>query len=339
MLLKGREVSRLLVIALAAFLGGYRMLQSGGSTNEESLILQLTASATDDRPTGLRLVMMGDSVTRYQYLSLAYFLRYGYWFDPNETTPNLVNEKSFASAVNASQELEWAHFYAETTKLLSPLEKCDCFREIWHNNFEVDQHVTENRYFFDPDRNNSLVYLQAFGNIRSALHGRITAEDAFRDIPSFQYQHIKSDSLWEYKDWGAALEHYVARMKATHVMMNAGLWAEDFRNNTESRDSIFRALNSTGMVGIWRTTTYENKHKLWGGLADSVMSNLFGDDNVLDVSWTRRLHRKYYWDIMHFSEPAYRVMNEELLKMVGHQFPTGYQVQNMDELLDPSITE
>lgn len=73
MLLKGRDASRLLVIALAALLGGYRMLQSGGSTYEESLLLQLTAPATDDRPTGLRLVMVGDSVMRYQYLSLAYF--------------------------------------------------------------------------------------------------------------------------------------------------------------------------------------------------------------------------------------------------------------------------
>jgi hypothetical protein len=91
-------------------------------------------------------------------------------------------------------------------------------------------------------------------------------------------------------------------------------------------------------VGIWRTTTYTNRHKLWGGKADAVMSNLFGDDHVLDVSWTRQLHRKYYWDIMHFSEPAYRVMNEELLKMVGHQFPSGYQVQNLGELLDPNVS-
>lgn len=71
-------------------------------------------TTNDARPTGLRLVMIGDSITRYQYLSLAYFLRHGRWFDPNKTQAHLVNEKSF---------LGWDNFYQATTNLLSPLEK------------------------------------------------------------------------------------------------------------------------------------------------------------------------------------------------------------------------
>jgi hypothetical protein len=40
-------------------------------------------------PRDLWIAFIGDSVTRYQYLSFVYFLRWGRWFDPEET-PNLV---------------------------------------------------------------------------------------------------------------------------------------------------------------------------------------------------------------------------------------------------------
>lgn len=296
------------------------------------LYLKAPAVTKDARPTGLRLVMIGDSVTRYQYLSLAYFLRYGYWVDPHQVTENLVHEKSFEGG--------WEQFYTETTKLLSPLEKCDCYREEWPNKFEVDEHVVENRYFFDPALNNTLVYLQAYGNKRSArLHGRIFPQDAFRDTQLFEYNHRKTDWLWNIKDWGEAIEQYVSRLNATHVLMNAGLWPTDFDRNKDARDSLFQALNKTGLVGIWRTTTFENDHKQYEGgrRTDAVMPRLFGAEHVLDVSWTKQLDEKFYWDRIHFYEPAYRVLNEELLGMIGHEFPRGYEWQDMRELLDTSI--
>jgi hypothetical protein len=63
------------------------------------------------------------------------------------------------------------------------------------------------------------------------------------------------------------------------------------------------------------------------------MVGLFGD-NVLNVSWTQQLDTKYFWDTKHMLEPAYRVMNEKLLEMTGHEFPSEYKHQNLLELLD-----
>jgi hypothetical protein len=289
----------------------------------------------DASPTGLRLVLIGDSITRYQYLSLAYFLRHGKWFDPKQK-PHLVEEHTYTG--KARKDQGWAYFFRETNRLLSPMEKCDCFRKSWPDIKYVDRYVMENRYFHDPERNNTLSYLQAFGNIISVLHGRISPEEAFHNDWT-EFAHINSTWQWQFSDWGDALEQYVTRLNATHVMMNVGMWPNDFHENKQARDSIVRALKTTGLVGIWRGNTYLVSHDMQPScaMADGAMTNLFGE-KVLNTSWSRRLQQKYFWDSKHFREPVYRVMNEELLEMVGHTFSAEYEKQNVADLQEPNVT-
>jgi hypothetical protein len=45
--------------------------------------LKVAAHLDSTRPSGLRFVFVGDSVDRYQYLSLTYYLRWGIWFGDN----------------------------------------------------------------------------------------------------------------------------------------------------------------------------------------------------------------------------------------------------------------
>jgi hypothetical protein len=285
----------------------------------------------DARPTGLRLVFIGDSITRHQYLSLAYFLRHGKWFNPSEI-PHLVNQNHFIYDPVSRKRRGWATFFSETNKLLSPCERCDCFRNRWTNVTEVDSYVIENRYFYDPERNNTLTYLQGFGNTISGLHGRVSPKDGFRNINSTEYQYINSPYEWRYTDWGVALEKYVPALAATHVLMNVGYWPHDLDTNEQARDSIVNALKKTGLVGIWRTNSYLHDHSIrpLAERADEAMKGLF--DKVLDVNWTSRLHKQMYWDNKHFNEPVYRMMNEELLEMLGHSFPRKYQKQELEPL-------
>lgn len=295
-----------------------------------------SATTSETRPTGLRLALLGDSITRYQYLSLAYFLRHGYFFNPNQSKPHLVNQHTFMR--HAPEGQGWKQFLNQTNQLLSPMEYCDCFRAPWPRMSAVDGNVMENRYFHDPFLNNSVAYIQAFGNSVSSMHGRVLPQDAFRNISSKKFTHENSTWKWSHKDWGEALEKYVAPMNVTHVLMNAGLWPNDFHENKPARDSIVRALQKTGLVGIWRTNTYNTTRGLRPSEvnADESMVGLFGD-NVLNVSWTRRLQTRLYWDKIHFREPVYRVMNERLLEMVGHEFPPNYQKQSLSELYDPDM--
>lgn len=184
---------------LVLFLEKWQIATNTVSTAHKAAMNESNATA---RPTGLRLVMIGDSLTRYQYhQSLAYFLRYGTWFEPNQTDQHyLTIEKTFSS---------WAHFYTETTWLFHPFKKCDCFHKNYYNRQRIDNHLIENRYFFDQEHNNSLVYLSAFGNTFSTIHGRIIPSDAFHDIASFQFNHTKMPVVWKYKDWGTAIDEYI----------------------------------------------------------------------------------------------------------------------------------
>jgi hypothetical protein len=316
---------------------------SSPTTTFSSVIDNQVSQADEDKsgshqPSGIRLVMIGDSITRYQYLSLAYYLRHGHWFDPKEK-PHLVNQNSFMR--KAPKGKGWPRFYNATNQMLAPLEKCDCFRARWPNINAVDGNVMENRYFHDPSRNNSLAYIQAFGNSNSVLHGRLLPEDAFRNISQWKFKHVNSTWKWSYKDWGEALEKLVAPMNATHVQLNAGLWPNDFSTNKPARDSIVKAIDKTGLVGIWRTNTYLTSRELRESSVetDASMVPLFRD-KVLNVSWTQKVDTRFYWDDKHFLEPVYRVMNEELLEMVGHQFPLEYQKQSLSSILtDSTITQ
>ena len=98
-------------------------------------------------PSNLNIMMVGDSVTRYQYLSLVHFLQFGKWVDPT-SVPNMVWEKTHPS---------WNDFYNYTNSLLEPFEQCDCFRNSASANV-----IFENRYFLQPSRNNSVSYIQKF---------------------------------------------------------------------------------------------------------------------------------------------------------------------------------
>jgi hypothetical protein len=97
--------------------------------------------------SGLRVAFVGDSLTRYMYLSLATYLRRGRWITKKDV-PNILEEKQFNN---------WNYFYNYTKNYLQPHEQCDCFRpeQAVHAIYTI-----ENRYFIDPVQDNVLYYIQ-----------------------------------------------------------------------------------------------------------------------------------------------------------------------------------
>ena len=79
-----------------------------------------------DRPTGLRLVMLGDSVDRYQYLSLVYYLRWGQWFNTESTGESPPTFRTFL--FHEKDGGSWNDYFAGTNRILLPYEACDCYR-------------------------------------------------------------------------------------------------------------------------------------------------------------------------------------------------------------------
>lgn len=109
------------------------------------------------------------------YLYLAYFLRYGEWYQAADSTQrNIVNEKTFPS---------WNVFYNHTNSLLRPHELCDSFRRAATTNANL-KIVRENHYFHDAaERDNVLVYIQAFKHL-FPTHGTQDTSTILDRIPN-----------------------------------------------------------------------------------------------------------------------------------------------------------
>jgi hypothetical protein len=309
-------------------------LDAQNVTNRGGTAMLLVDNDEDPRPKHLRLVMVGDSLARYQYISLAYFLKTATWFNTTGQL-NLVWEKEYRS---------WHHFYEHTTNLLSPNERCDCYRPKRLNQ-NTKKIMMENRYFFDEGRDNMVVYLQALGHT-VPMQGRVPAETALYNISGSTFVHEWTNHTWAYRDWDEFVQNYISNLvpKPTHAILNAGAHEHSFaEHGVGSR--LINALKDTGILGIWKTTSYErpdpmeNKTQTQGKgnkESENIMTKLF-HPHILDVGWTSKVKLELYLDQLHFLEPVYQIMNEAMLEMLGHTFPSIYEKQNMSEVLrDPS---
>ena len=69
--------------------------------------------------------MIGDSMTRYQYLSLVHWLEFGEWPPPHRGDsghPSPLIEREWAG---------WPIFFQGTTSMFRGKQKCHCYRVGW----------------------------------------------------------------------------------------------------------------------------------------------------------------------------------------------------------------
>ena len=306
-------------------------------------------------PTNVNIVMIGDSLSRYQYLSLVYFLRWHRWFEPSMEKANLVNEQSFISPFHDDH---YGEFYFQSSRLVQPYELCDCykFQEYMEDNKEeVGKFIIENRYYHDPVLNNTITFIHAYGHA-NVIHGRIPAKDAY-DQSKWDWhkkeknlvEHKYTEPVWEYEEWEQVITQYVAKIEPQphYIVLNAGQWHNFFgptsKEITSQLVSALQELSSAGTtdddpgtVSFWKTTTYKRNGIIMNedsALTDEYMCEVLS--NCLDVSWTKQIRSDLYWDDVHFFEPVYRIMNEEMLSTMGY-LPQGYSKLDRERLMESS---
>jgi hypothetical protein len=287
-------------------------------------------------PCHLNMVFMGDSLTRYMYISLVHFLRFNNtWIQPTDQ-PNMVVAKTYLD----SPELHahWTHFYLQTMAKLAPYENCDCFRAPYRQK----KPICENRYFYDPTRNNTITYIQAFGKA-TPVHGHwldpvraarepsriaLTEEELqthiFQSMNQTQSTQYKIPAVGPMPDnipdiwsggWEFAIESHVKQIQPDVLILNAGKWSNDL-DELEPRQSLVNATRGIPRV-IWKTTTSNVRglYKPQERLVDEAMCGLLECFNI--SSWSMLLANRFYHDKCHYYEPVYRKMNEELFRFLG----------------------
>ena len=272
--------------------------------------LLLNINTTMAVPENLHIALAGDSITRYQYISLVYFLKFGKWIDPDDV-PNMVREKHHDS---------WSNFYEFTKDKLHPFEQCDCFRPEGHKMAMMN----ENRYFKDPIRNNSVSYFQKFGH-KFAFKSQWN----YSDVNNEHELVTKEEDLSyvsETLSWPEFITNFVANLdpKPNVFIFNQGIHpTTDFRTRSMRR-LIVNAIKDSGMISIYKTTTKYRDHNITNnGINETDAIREYEEDfcekadYCLDLSWTWNVPATHYCDYAHFVDPVYSWFNVQLLELLA----------------------
>ncbi len=260
--------------------------------------------------TNEHIVFVGDSLTRYQYISLVYMLRHQRSIDP-KSNPNLVEEKTWKS---------WNDFFIQSTTLLSPNEICDCTRpegKVYASLF------FENRYYYDKTHNISVSFIQYVGWPHSESRGHLT----YNDIQglNFTQEHPRdytSHPVWVhnldtlFSDYVSNFEHTVSI-----VVLNFGRWGNSYTSEMISKAIYDVFTLNEKAIFIWKTTTYATEE-----VVDKSLRHAFDDTDslfqsfdvvsIMNTSWTGKVNSSYYWDDKHFREPIYMLLNDQLMDII-----------------------
>lgn len=239
------------------------------------------------------LLMIGDSLTRYQYLSLVYTLRHRN--PPHvEMYPNM----------NENTHGEWMRFFETTNDVLSPYEHCDCSY--------YDGRFFEHRRYHDAKNNISVTYLMYRGFFIEGTN----------DTNSL---HAPGDKALTAPKWGTNMKDYLLKQftpkKVDYLVANVGFFG--FHESIIPSEFISWCQQLSDRV-VWKTTTsvqletpekpYVDRHKF--NAIDSVMCAT-KHVHCMDTSWTMKVDQvKDYWNSNHFNEPVYSILNDQLMDML-----------------------
>jgi hypothetical protein len=267
--------------------------------------------SSDPRPRNLRLAFLGDSIARYQYLSLVYFLKTGQWITAENMGPK--NPCFWQTYGTNSRD----DFFHQTNQLLFPYEICDCHE------------LSENRYFADPVRGNYVSFIVKFGRkentgqwLPEEVHDRLLQLSQSQQGTNSSTLAFRSEQevlRWTYTNWNDTIHQHIAQLqpKPDYLIFNAGLHKHDL-SNPEVPYSILNASLQNNMIPIYKTTTYPNYSLPIGKFHKAAHDkDLCGPvfRHCLDYSWTAPLRGyKDYFDIYHLKPQHNQRMNLQTLK-------------------------
>jgi hypothetical protein len=288
-------------------------------------------------PRNLRVVFVGDSVSRFMYLSFVYYLKsHGQEWAPDG---HRLLEKILDPSPRA-----WNEWYAYTRQEMQPYETCDCFRHWNPPGFDWNRHC-ENRYFQDAQHNNTVTFLTKFGmrpphghwKVSQTNHPYIQSSGLIGEGGTNSVGQLNTTYEWTYGTWDALVDQYIAQFdpKPTVMIFNNGLWGTD---NTELRwDSILQKLKDVldlhSIRGIYRTTSFQqvelrqNFNATSPGMtAVELYERLYSKNDYrrhdatvcryfecMNVSWTYDLSPSDYVDTNHFKAPISNLMSQQFL--------------------------
>lgn len=248
------------------------------------------------------IVMIGDSLTRYQYLSLVYLINTNTFYPANKK-PSILWEGDHGN---------WNLFFNATNAALYPNEYCDCYRVGY---------INENRYFFNKERNITISYIAYFGDAADQkIHGHWSPHD---NETNHQFHTPTLGDFvpyrWESNTILEALPDHAAKLdpKPSVLILNAGFWPNKY-GDPDFRSSVLNLAVSLFDRVIWKTTNYDRDHK--GALSLAICQH--PGIECLNLDWTQYLETSDYKDRLHFQADIYTDIDIQFIMQLTHMNTT-----------------
>jgi len=303
---------------------------------------------------GKHVAMMGYSLVRYQYLSLANFIQHGEWLPWDGSAYRGFPSPVIENQWRGNTSTHWNAFFKGTNALLENSEACDCYRvpscryppssKGWCN--------TENRYYrksvFGNGKAIALTYLSSFGKDRTP-RGHWLMSQKTPVAPSEQSCSVgdcKPPWRWVYTD-ADAVKFILKPLKVTHLMWSPNNERKGVMPDANGMLSAARLSLSPGSTGI----LYEG--------ALSASSNAVhiaphirlvsrkvaaaGWENLHSLRLVHKLRKSFqtkhasindgqrgkpahaagtflYWDSLHYYPWVYEELNKALLSIICKEY-------------------
>jgi hypothetical protein len=285
--------------------------------------------------------MIGDSISRYQYLNLAYHVAY-HKMPPFEF---YIWKETKGDAQRVDNSKVWADWYNETNRILNSgkaAEVCDCYRET-RKSTQLKQSAEvadaadglawmadsfENRYFTHQDQNISLTFLQWWDNV--SFKGHWSPSMGYPVNQSCAPGMCGPPAYWEIAQASGMKDMLRLVMmlepRPTHVVMNQGKWGHLSEGQlSDLMEEGRRIMHHTGTSFIWKTSTHDQ-----GVFYDVSDKKSYKREIsiarkhgwvVFDLyEFTKHFPSKHYNDHVHFREVTNSHFNRNMLDLILGQY-------------------
>jgi hypothetical protein len=274
---------------------------------------------------GRRIAIIGDSLTRYQYLNLAHFLAYGSWYS---ASPHLESERQWGS---------WGEFFRGSSARLNAagpaaFEVGDCVAD-------PPELRIENRYFVDLGANISLSFRQMRGTLTQRGHDAEWLNAGCRAPPCAQTGCVPgncSGAHYTLSSPRQLLEHFASTFRPDTIVVNSGFWGGfDAPQTLVDLAAAAVAMRAVGVRDlIWKVTTAwmsPEDHSEPGASEHETLVPTLTQPAAGSPAWrvydTLALtlplvaavkagaiaESTVFWDKFHFQQDVYRGLSEALL--------------------------
>eukprot|EP00927_Polykrikos_kofoidii_P066185 TRINITY_DN61832_c0_g1_i1.p1 TRINITY_DN61832_c0_g1~~TRINITY_DN61832_c0_g1_i1.p1 ORF type:complete len:346 (+),score=31.80 TRINITY_DN61832_c0_g1_i1:57-1094(+) len=274
--------------------------------------------------SGKRIVYIGDSTFRYEYMAMAYFIEHGRWpTGSNTLNPDPSSEMNVISyfrtvgvpqyplipgCVSGGGQV-WEPLYRYTNALLNNNEACDCFRM---DNDGQGTTATENRMYKSADGSVSVSYFQWFGEMASPRGTMDILARASKHIAPAcpPGQKLSGSSEWR-MDLPAFVSTVVRQLRPTHLIIALAWWPsphldQSFWSSLATAGAA--AVSDTGGIVYWRTTPKPHGQTApsetfsqYGHFFQQAGWQIYSAEAFIDQLLTFRSNKDVFWDGMHLS--------------------------------------